>query len=396
MRRATFPAWRPRSCCCRRVPPPPLPRQRTPPRRGGGGGGAGCPPLPLSPVSHRRARPAGFRQRRLRAGRRLSSLPHRPQSRAEAGGGRAPALHCCALYCSAVRCSAPRPARGPRADARAALRVCARECAWLRAALCTPLCACACVRAHTWLCVLAGCFSSPREVSCWVYPGFPLRAFPGCGEKGVFAVGPFEAGAVLVPLPACCPCCLPWALVLCSRVLLGCWCSGLYEEVLLSPGQSWVQGASCVLAQVPKWVQAEQNPLCTVELKLLLPAARSKSALCSMLVKQTGNWWHFALCPPEDQMLKTPAVAWEVNAIPPIFAVTSKTNGAWDGTSQVDNEDRSFQRELEVILLHCWNGAELRCDCSLCSIGPDCRVQHSTSQVLLQKADLVRLVQGCC
>lgn len=97
--------------------------------------------------------------------------------------------------------------------------------------------------------------------------------------------------------------------MLCSGVLLGCWCSGLYEEVLLSPDQSWVQGASCVLAQVPKWVQAEQNPLCIVELKLLLPAARSKSALCSMLVKQTGNWWHLALCPPEDQMLKTPAVA---------------------------------------------------------------------------------------
>lgn len=137
MRRATFPAWRPRSCCCRRVPPPPLPRQRTPPRRGGGGGGAGCPPLPLSPVSHRRARPAGFRQRRLRAGRRLSSLPHRPQSRAEAGGGRAPALHCCALYCSAVRCSAPRPARGPgpmrvqpygcvHGNARGCARLCAR------------------------------------------------------------------------------------------------------------------------------------------------------------------------------------------------------------------------------------------------------------------------------
>lgn len=124
MRRATFPAWRPRSCRRRVPPPPPLPRQRTPPRRGGGGGGAGFPLFPLPPVSHCRSRPAGFLQRRPRVGRRLSSLPHRPQSRAVARGGRAgsalpcPASHCIALHCpallwTALLCSPGRSACSP-------------------------------------------------------------------------------------------------------------------------------------------------------------------------------------------------------------------------------------------------------------------------------------------
>lgn len=186
MRRATFPAWRPRSCCCRRVPPPPLPRQRTPPRRGGGGGGAGCPPLPLSPVSHRRARPAGFRQRRLRAGRRLSSLPHRPQSRAEAGGGRAPALHCCALLrsallcsvllCCALLCSTPR-AGTPGRCACSPAGVCTGMRVAARGSVHAFMCVCLCACTHVAVCSCR-LLLQPSGSFLLSLPGLPVESIP--------------------------------------------------------------------------------------------------------------------------------------------------------------------------------------------------------------------------
>lgn len=72
------------------------------------------------------------------------------------------ALHCFALPCFALDCPALLP--GPE---RVQPRGCEHRSCCGRSRLCARLD----VRAHTWLCALAGCFSSSREVFLLSLPG---------------------------------------------------------------------------------------------------------------------------------------------------------------------------------------------------------------------------------